>query len=31
MRGVLMHGPGDVRVADRDFPEIVEPTMARKP
>jgi threonine dehydrogenase-like Zn-dependent dehydrogenase len=28
MRGVLMHGPGDVRVADRDFPEIVEPTDA---
>ena len=28
MRGVLMYGPGDVRVADRDMPEIVEPTDA---
>ena len=28
MRGVLMYGPGDVRVADRDLPEITEPTDA---
>ena len=28
MRGVLMYGPGDVRVADRDMPEIIEPTDA---
>ena len=28
MRGVLMYGPRDVRVADRDMPEIVEPTDA---
>jgi hypothetical protein len=24
MRGVLMYGPGDVRVADRGMPEITE-------
>jgi len=28
MRGVLMYGPGDVRVADREAPKIVEPTDA---
>lgn len=28
MRGVIMHGPGDVRVEDRDNPTIVEPTDA---
>ena len=28
MRGVLMYGPGDVRVADRDLPEIIEPADA---
>lgn len=28
MRGVVMNGPGDVRVIDRDVPEIVEPTDA---
>src|SRR4051794_41973572 len=28
MRGVLMYGPGDVRVVDRDKPRIVEPTDA---
>jgi threonine dehydrogenase-like Zn-dependent dehydrogenase len=28
MRGVMMYGPGDVRVADRDTPEIAEPTDA---
>ena len=28
MRGVVMYGPGDVRVVDRDEPRIVEPTDA---
>jgi threonine dehydrogenase-like Zn-dependent dehydrogenase len=28
MRGVIMYGPGDVRVEDRDDPTIVEPTDA---
>ena len=28
MRGVVLHGPGDVRVDDRDRPTIVEPTDA---
>src|SRR4051794_18706217 len=28
MRGVVMHGPGDVRVEDRDDPKIVDPTDA---
>jgi threonine dehydrogenase-like Zn-dependent dehydrogenase len=28
MRGVIMHGPGDVRVEDRDDPTIVDPTDA---
>jgi threonine dehydrogenase-like Zn-dependent dehydrogenase len=28
MRGVLIYGPGDVRVADRDMPQITEPTDA---
>jgi len=28
MRGVVMHGPGDVRVEDREIPGIVEPTDA---
>lgn len=28
MRGVIMHGPGEVRVQDRDDPQIVEPTDA---
>ncbi|HZW41068.1 MAG TPA: alcohol dehydrogenase catalytic domain-containing protein, partial [Agromyces sp.] len=28
MRGVIMHGPGDVRVEDREKPVIVEPTDA---
>ena len=28
MRGVIMHGPGDVRVEDRDDPRIIEPTDA---
>jgi threonine dehydrogenase-like Zn-dependent dehydrogenase len=28
MRGVVMYAPGDVRVVDRDKPEIVEPTDA---
>jgi threonine dehydrogenase-like Zn-dependent dehydrogenase len=28
VRGVLMYGPGDVRVVDREAPEIVEPTDA---
>jgi threonine dehydrogenase-like Zn-dependent dehydrogenase len=28
MRGVLMYGPGDVRVADRDMPEVTESTDA---
>ena len=28
MRGVIMHNPGDVRVEDRDDPQIVEPTDA---
>ncbi len=28
MRGVIMHGPGDVRVEDRDDPVIVDPTDA---
>ena len=28
MRGVLMYGPGDVRVADRGMPEITESTDA---
>lgn len=28
MRGVIMHGPGDVRVEEREDPRIVEPTDA---
>lgn len=28
MRGVLLYGPGDVRVEDREVPTIVEPTDA---
>lgn len=28
MRGALLYGPGDVRVEDREVPEIVEPTDA---
>lgn len=28
MRGVIMHGPGDVRVEDREDPQILEPTDA---
>jgi threonine dehydrogenase-like Zn-dependent dehydrogenase len=28
MRGVIMHGPGDVRVEERERPRIVEPTDA---
>ena len=28
MRGVVMYGPGDVRVEDREDPTIVEPTDA---
>ncbi|WP_435737245.1 zinc-dependent alcohol dehydrogenase family protein [Cellulosimicrobium sp. PMB13] len=28
MRGVIMHGPGDVRVEDREDPTIVDPTDA---
>jgi threonine dehydrogenase-like Zn-dependent dehydrogenase len=28
MRGVVMHGPGDVRVEDREDPRLVEPTDA---
>jgi threonine dehydrogenase-like Zn-dependent dehydrogenase len=28
MRGAVMHGPGDVRVEERDAPQIVEPTDA---
>lgn len=28
MRGVIMHNPGDVRVEDRDDPQIIEPTDA---
>ncbi|MCO6000224.1 zinc-dependent alcohol dehydrogenase family protein [Actinoallomurus rhizosphaericola] len=28
MRGVVMHGPGDVRVQDREDPRIIEPTDA---
>src|SRR5215203_4731063 len=28
MRGVVMHGPGDVRVEERERPQIVEPTDA---
>jgi hypothetical protein len=28
MRGVVMHGPGDVRVEERERPRIVEPTDA---
>jgi threonine dehydrogenase-like Zn-dependent dehydrogenase len=28
MRGVVMHGPGDVRVEDRPGPEIEQPTDA---
>lgn len=28
MRGVIMHGPGDVRVEDREDPRIQEPTDA---
>ena len=28
MRGVMMYGPGDVRLEERDAPEIVEPTDA---
>jgi threonine dehydrogenase-like Zn-dependent dehydrogenase len=28
MRGVIMHGPGDVRVEDREKPTVIEPTDA---
>lgn len=28
MRGVVLHGPGDVRVEDREDPQVVEPTDA---
>jgi hypothetical protein len=28
MRGVVMYGPGDVRVVDRDEPPVIEPTDA---
>jgi len=28
MRGVVMYGPGDVRVQEREAPQIVEPTDA---
>jgi threonine dehydrogenase-like Zn-dependent dehydrogenase len=28
MRGAVMHGPGEVRVEEREAPEIVEPTDA---
>lgn len=28
MRGVIMHAPGDVRVEDREHPQIIEPTDA---
>ena len=28
MRGAVMHGPGDVRVEEREAPQIVEPTDA---
>jgi threonine dehydrogenase-like Zn-dependent dehydrogenase len=28
MRGAVMHGPGDVRVEERDEPRVVEPTDA---
>jgi threonine dehydrogenase-like Zn-dependent dehydrogenase len=28
MRGVVLHGPGDVRVEDREGPRVVEPTDA---
>jgi hypothetical protein len=28
MRGVVMHGPGDVSVEERERPQIVEPTDA---
>jgi threonine dehydrogenase-like Zn-dependent dehydrogenase len=28
MRGVVMHAPGDVRVEERDDPEIIKPTDA---
>jgi len=28
MRGVVMHGPGDVRVEERERPQIVEATDA---
>ncbi|WP_309133448.1 zinc-dependent alcohol dehydrogenase family protein [Cellulomonas sp.] len=28
MRGVIMHGPGDVRVEDREDPRVVDPTDA---
>ncbi len=28
MRGVVLHGPGDVRVEDREDPQIIEPTDA---
>ncbi len=28
MRGVVMYGPGDVRVEDREDPKIIEPTDA---
>jgi hypothetical protein len=31
MRGVIMHGPGDVRVEERERPQIVEPTDAKSP
>ncbi len=28
MRGVVMHAPGDVRVEQREDPQIIEPTDA---
>jgi threonine dehydrogenase-like Zn-dependent dehydrogenase len=28
MRGAVMHGPGEVRVEEREAPQIVEPTDA---
>src|ERR671920_125548 len=28
MRGAVMHGPGEVRIEEREAPEIVEPTDA---
>ena len=31
MRGAVMYGPRDIRVVDRDVPQIVEPTDAVGP